>query len=408
MELFLLTLSALLRPILNIAILEDAGDIVAIGMFALLSLAVLSDAAMRKDLQLAATDLLILAFCGWCLAVYVIYFDHAHVKDLAKIMIPLLTYTVAKNVIKNKSQYLGIMRASMAGFALPIVVSAVMIALGKGLESINYWTGAPRYGGIYAGGHSLGHNMTLFLMTLTAFATIVRALPQDSGKTAERHAAVKVLLFLLVGLALYCLAMSRVRTAMLGLVVFLFIYLSVFNKKVLVVGATACILGIALYWPVIEKFLFPDVVMIEMGRGDVSELGSGRLGFWSKNLEIFGSLQLDQQLAGIGIGAQKDRSVYGIWDSHNDYLDILVQTGIVGLALFAVLQVALLRSVLRIKGAERNVYLALFVAVAVMNFVSNSYVSRFGLAQLYYIVLAYVEIRRRDDTAGPLRPVPRP
>jgi len=397
MELFLLTLSALLRPILNIEILEDAGDIAAIGMFVLLCLAVLSNAAVRKEFRLATTDLLILAFCAWCLAVYVIYFDYAHVKELAKIIFPLLTYTVAKNVIKDKSQYLGVLRALIAGFAIPIVISAVMIALGKGLGSVNYWTSAPRYQGIFAGGHSLAHNTTLFLMTLIAFATVMRAQPQGNGKTTELRAAAKIILFSLAGFSFYCLVMSRVRTAMVGLLVFLVIYLAVFNKRILVLSGVVGIIGIPLYWPMIKNFLFPDIVMIEMGHGDISALGSGRLGFWVKNLEIFGSLQLDQQLAGIGIGAQKVRSVLGIWDSHNDYLDVLLQTGIVGFALFAALQVALLRSILRIPGSERYVYLALFTAVTAMNMVSNSYVSRFGLAQLYYIVLAYVEIRRRKE-----------
>jgi hypothetical protein len=38
--------------------------------------------------------------------------------------------------------------------------------------------------------------------------------------------------------------------------------------------------------------------------------------------------------------------------------------------------------------------LAVFMAVVVMNIMSSSYVNRFGLAQMYYILLSFVEIRR--------------
>jgi hypothetical protein len=36
-----------------------------------------------------------------------------------------------------------------------------------------------------------------------------------------------------------------------------------------------------------------------------------------------------------------------------------------------------------------------------MNFVSNSYVSRFGLGQMYYMLLAYVEVRRMGTSRSP-------
>jgi len=105
---------------------------------------------------------------------------------------------------------------------------------------------------------------------------------------------------------------------------------------------------------------------------------------------VYAQLPIDQQLAGIGIGT--DDTAEGTFRGHSDWLRIIWDTGIIGFALFAWLQILILRAILRMRGSERYVFLALFAAVNVMMLASNSYNLRIQVSQVYYIMLAFIEI----------------
>jgi O-antigen ligase len=124
------------------------------------------------------------------------------------------------------------------------------------------------------------------------------------------------------------------------------------------------------------------------------KLGSGRPARWANDIALYAQLPLDEKIAGIGIGVRStsdDDEVGG----HSDWLRVLWDTGIIGFVLFAWLQILILRAILRMRGSERHIFLALFAAVNVMMLVSNSYTLRIQVGQLYYMILAFIEIPRR-------------
>lgn len=404
-ELLLLKIAAFLRPLFFIEVGQaNLFDLGAIAIFSLLTFAFLSNLALsnkviHRAVSFTPIDMVIFAFVVWCLSIYFIYMDVASFRETAKLIIPLLMYTIGKNVMRTRVQYLQVLGVMILGFVPPVVASAVLTALGKGVEFTNYWTGAPRYEGVYAGGHSLGHNMTFFAMLITVYVTLSLK-PGSSIRPRVSH-GVKILLAVLALAAAYCLVMTRVRTAILGLAVFLAVLLWKFNKKLLLFGGAAVLAVVLVLKPIVLPFMFPDLVMIEKGGGDITDLGSGRPELWAENLSVFASLPLDKQIAGAGIGSNK-RGVTadGPVDSHNDYMDLLVETGVVGLALFLAFQLLLLSAIWKTTGMERYVFLGVWMAVFVMNFVSNSYVSRFGLAQMFYLVLAYLELPGEQRSAA--------
>src|SRR5690606_22132336 len=105
--------------------------------------------------------------------------------------------------------------------------------------------------------------------------------------------------------------------------------------------------------------LLPEVAMMRQGiELDVMDLGSDRPRYWLNDLMVFADLPLDRKLAGVGIGAIAEHSIGPRLYGHNDWLQILTQTGLVGLVLFLALQVAVLRRILRSHAEERPLFLA--------------------------------------------------
>ncbi len=408
MEYFLLQIFAFFRPILFINVpVKIAGfnlfEITAIIFFIVLSISFIYNIALTRDLRFSVIDFAIVGFILWCVSIYIVYIESAKIGALAKLVIPPFTYIVAKNILVNTEQYLRIIRLLIIGFFIPIVASAMLIMSGKGVDIVNYWTQVTRYGGVYNGAHSMAHNMTFLLMLVTLYVSI---------KTVEggaAHRGVKKLekmgYIALSIVAIYNIYKGGVRTTIVGLLVFLAIYLyNYYRKSLLVLVVVGAILAI-LFSPVLIHYLAYDYEKVKSGEWSADQLGSGRPSIWMAKLSAFSRVSFDKQIAGVGLGNRDkdlglDTESWGQLDSHNDFLEILVQTGIVGLFLFLLLNYLILRKILGLERRSRYLFLSLFVAVMVMNFVSNSYVNRFGLGQMFYLVLSYIELPRRKEIGG--------
>jgi len=396
MELFLLKLVALFRPVASIKYAEALFDVLGIGLFAILFAAVLMKAALNKSLKLSLIDGVIFAFTVWCVAISVTYYEGTKIGEVAKLLVPVLSYTLVKNVVPDQREYTRLLFWMIVGFSVPTIVSAVLVVTGSqaGIAGVMYWTGVTRWEGAYTNPHNFGHSMTLLMMTLVLYVAL-RGIPGRETVGVPRMIE-NTLIGLLGIVALYCLYKSEVRTAILGLLIFAAIYLYCYNKKLLVVGAIGLTVLAVATLPLWFATLLPELDMRRRGiEVESMSLGSGRPGLWMHDILVIAERPIDQQLAGAGIG---NRAGFGVAEDqvygHNDWLEIVTQTGLIGFGLFAMLQVLLLKAILRIPGKERYGFLALFFSVNVMMFVSNSYVWRIQVGHLYYMMLAYVELRQ--------------
>jgi O-antigen ligase len=348
-------------------------------------------AAMQKSLRLSPIDGLILAFTTWVIARAVIYIDASYISQLTKLLVPMLSYIVVKNVVPDREEYRRVIFWILLGFSVPTLLSAGQIVSGvpEAVDKIKYQTGLVRWQGVYSNPHNFGHSMTLLLMTSVLYVSL-RGIHKD-GRHGASPRVETVLLGILAAIALFCLYKSAVRTAVLGLLVFLGLYGYMQNKKALLLGGAAlavvAVVAAPIWIPAILHEFAPDR---RGGQPELMELGSGRPTMWMNDLAKFARLPIDQQLAGIGIGTEFTSE--GEFSGHSDWFRIVWDTGIVGLLLFAWLQILILRAILRMHGRDRHVFLALFVAVNIMNAVSNSYIGRILVGQLYYMILAYIEI----------------
>lgn len=406
MELLILKLVAVLRPLASIKYLEAAFDVLGVGLIILLLAALVMRGAVHKTLTLSAIDLLIVGFGIWCFAIYVIYFEAAQVRYVFKLLIPLFSYIVVKNIVHERADYMNMLFWLIVASSIPVLVSAGLILAGSGIDRVNYWTGVVRYEGAYVESHSFGHSMTLFLMMLVVYFGLLR--DHGGAPPALKWAAAGV-----AAVALYCLYMSQVRSAIVGLIVFAAVYLYFLSKKWLLIGAVAAsVIAVTTvsYWLYV---LVPELEVKQRGMEvNVMELGSGRPTYWLHDLKLYLDLPIDQKIAGVGIGTgdpAADQAVEYKLYGHNDWLDILTQTGLVGFSLFALLQILVFRSILGLSGRERYLFLALFLAVTIMMFVSNSYMWRIQVSQIYYMILAFLEIAPRESRsrAGEIHGVPR-
>lgn len=336
-------------------------------------------------------DLLVYLFVFWCIGVYVAYIDKSHIEDLLKYTIPLFTYVVIKNTIKSREQYLKLLWVMIFAYSVPVILSGVLVFLHMGVYVQDYWTGLYRFTGSFPNPHDFGHTMSLYIFTCMIYITLYKITYNLPVPMMKKYFMLAVGVF-----ALFCLYKSYVRTAFIGVILFFTIHYYYYNKKVLIIGGTTVVFLIIASWSV-WSLIFHDVVDVTKGDRDADRIASGRPFIWKHNLNEFGKLTFDRKLAGIGLGNRSHvltvQNGDNFWNSHNDYLEIMIQTGIIGFLIFVFLQILLFRSILRLPLGERNVFIAFYIAVFFMNFASNSYIDRFGLSQTFYMLLAYSEIR---------------
>lgn len=407
MDQLLISLFYLLRPALFVELdMQWLGlgffDIATMGITGLLGASAFVSSSRGHSLPFSSVEYWIIAFVLWCTAVLVIYWDVSDSRTYAKWIIAPLTYVFLRRIVSNPRDFHRCLLFLVAGFSLPVFGSAWLTFIGQGIDMEVYSTGVSRYRGVYANIHNMGHSMALVLMLMTIYLVISRprnirtATNSVSGTPAWWAIAGSVCLG---AAALYCLFNAQVRTAYVGLFLFVVVLLFCYSKKALAGFVITC-MAFALVFSSALRIVFYDVDEAVRGERSLDRAGSGRPAIWSHNLRLFGDLTLDRKIAGVGIGNTgigasakgllKDRQ--GAWNSHNDFLETLMQTGALGLCLLVGIYYSMWRAVIRMNGRGRGAFLALFVTVMAMNFLSNSYVSRFGLAQIFFMIMVYVEM----------------
>jgi O-antigen ligase len=398
MELLLVKLIALIRPLVSTEYTGVFAEAFGVGLFGLVLITLLIVGAVRKSIRISAIDIMIFAFTAWSVSVYVIYFDSAQIAELLKLLIPLFGYIVVKNVVQTWSEYKRLLGWMIVGSFIPTLLSAALILAGSvmAVDMVNYWSGVTRWKGVYDNSHNFGLSMTLILLILVLYVSLQRM--GEGDRRGEFKRTENVILVLLGAMALYGLFMSQVRTAILGLLVFGGLCLFFYNRKILVFATITLGAVSVTTFPFWYPALVPELSAMERGVDvGVMDFGSGRLDFWVHDIKLFMDLPIDRKLGGVGHGAGNPYNVGRISEyqvaGHNDWIEMLLTTGFVGLILFAALQFLILRAILRMPGKERYLFLSLALAVDLMMWVSNSFAWRIQVSQLYYMILGIIETR---------------
>lgn len=347
--------------------------------------------------RFSTTEWWMIGFITWATVTSIFYYDVSDFKSYIKWVLPLITFMILRRSIRSNVQYKNLVGIMILGFLLPLTLSTVLIAKGMGLGQVVYWTGLERFHGAYSTVHDLGHNMTLLFVSMTIFIVVSKSL---SGKSYRKSHVLRNTLFVTMAvLASYCLYKAQVRTAYLGIFFFIVVFFYKYNKKLLVAFGILFTVTLIVFGSIYYTIFF-DIVDSARGESATEEAGSGRIAIWTQNVTLYSSLPFERMILGIGVGNKRGTTENPdpdlkepAWDSHNDWLQVFMELGPFGLIFMVGIYVSLCKSILRIPGREKYAYIAFFTAVCFMNAASNSYFNRFPLAQMFYMLVVYAELR---------------
>lgn len=347
--------------------------------------------------RLSSIEKLLLLSIGWGMVVALLFSAKPSLDMFIKMVAPFVTFFILRRVVSSKEKFVVCLKALLAGFVVPVFASAYLISHRRGNISTDFFSGIERFSGVYSQIHPMGHSMGFVFIAITLLLVVVNS--GIGGRKIKIGLPFYCYLVVLASGAAYCMLHAHVRTAYLGLLVFFALASwSAGKKYFLLLGVLGALVSVTQMEQI--KLVFQDVIDAVEGRESIEKAGSGRLLIWGDKIDDFHQLPLEKKITGMGLGGQFATSQHGqttitgngeVFDSHNDFLQTVMEFGLVGLGLLMALYVSIWRAIGRMPEGERFVFRSFFIAVLVMNFVSNSYISRFGLSQLFFMLMIYVE-----------------
>ena len=403
MEIYIVQLLYLLRPVLNAELVNWRAlgfglfELAAILLFLALAVAFLLKSLQKRRQPVSGVEVWAALLIVWITISYVVHVDISSMSTYAKLVIPLFTYVLLKRILPDRGAHVQMVLLMLIGFLLPFIMSAVTTYQGEGLRSISYWTGLERYGGVYTGTHSMAHNAGFAMMS-----TVVYVALRKGQNLPLRWAEILVLATVFV-LGAYLLSAAHVRNVYLGVVIFFAVTLYYYDKRLLALFVVSAIAFVGYSWATVSLIFFDFLDPPDLGP-DLDAAGSGRLSMWTWALEAWRQAPLLNKFTGMGVDIPMSVSqpTYGVFydgtlrpwsDPHSDWLFILLSLGLIGLVLFVSLFGSILQAILNIPGKERFALLGLFAAVVAMSAMSNSYITRFQMGQMFFMLMVYVDLR---------------
>lgn len=340
-----------------------------------------------RNIRLPLISYVILLYVFYCLLSYLWGSEY---RDIVRAVIPFLPFFLVIAAVREPLQVRMLFGALVIGYLLPIIGSTLLILLGKSDVMV---TGSmlERQAGLSSGVHTTGHLMLFFSFLFGLYQIVFK----------DKKRLYQILLFVLLLGSLFCMYKTYTRTTMLGGLLFWSSYIW-FIRRRWFMPFVALLLVIGL-------LKSADVQSMVMQKGyhskqvDINSASSGREWLWKHNLKLFSELPFESQLLGVGLGREAKPypgRMNVMWaGSHNDYLSLLVTVGVIGLLLYLLMYGVMLLDLMLTSWNRDLRYFMLSVIgpVLVMNLVSNSYIVRTQMAQLFWFLIGLLYVCRELD-----------
>ena len=359
------------------------------------------------------------AFVGFAVLVLVGFFRSADlaasVDELVRYLSPFFLMFLVAALHDTPAKRKALVYTIAATGAVAVGVSVYYLMMGQMEYTVHH--GYHRL----LGGYKNLHNHALVMMFVAQLFFFL-ALNQ---KRSERAALCAVI----CGVATVCMWWTYVRTAAVGLVAFLAVFLILERRSNLLLGALVGFVAFATTSAVVQDRFsdFSKFYVNDPLAGGRAGLGSGRWDLWTISFSNF----LKQPWANLilGLGLYGYTEVTDEWiskfspggiksiDPHNDYLTLLYQLGPLAVAAYIWLQWDVARNARAIADRSEDPWdrslchflCGMTATVIVTNSVSNAFVQRTTLAWYYWGLAGLVfalRLAREAEWADKMRPRP--
>lgn len=331
-------------------------------------------ALKAKNIKYDLIAVAIILFCIYCIFSF---FWGSSVRMVSRVVLPFVVFIYVRTIVNDEKQLNLLLIILIVSFVLPIVGSLYKIYSGTSIIQSGHATGIPRHHGLYKTIHLMSYAMFFFSVL---FYMKIFFFPETR----------KVLNIAYIGLAIgavYCLYKTYARTAYIGLFLFILFSLLGYSKRIFVLFIAFVLMFVALNYASVEE------LFTRTKDADIETASSGRTRIWEHNIQLFLKSSFENKMLGEGLGV-KTKAVFGqedeIWSSHNDYLHLLMQGGLIGLVLYLVIHLILIKDIIFAKISYKKKYFfgGVFCAIIFMNFVSGIILYNIGVSQIFWLIMA--------------------
>ena len=304
----------------------------------------------------------------------------SEVGSIPRMLLPFTCYFAGRMFAENFKSSNMVIKATIVGYLVPIIASAILMLFKKSVAHLVYGSFVLRQYGAFEGYHMAAHNMVFFTFFYVLFLTY--------KKSTNR--IFQYLVHSAFALSIYVIWNTYVRSAMLGFLTFWMFYLFRWRKRYFF-AALIVLLALGFWQSTTVQSIFWQADTYDRAR-TLDTASSGRITLWSHNLKLFSKLPFYTKLLGSGIGSESKIVIGGkkeIWSSHNDYISLLMTLGVIGLLLYGAIFWALIIDIIRFRPRRQTqtIFLSIVITFAVTSMVTNGYVFRFELSQMFWLLM---------------------
>ena len=374
---FILMLFCFFRPLALIDINVEIGGLNVFELFAIIiSYMLLFDIAINiKALKYDIISMSILYFCFYC---FMSILWGSQLRTVAQVTLPFILFFSARIILSKSKETKILVAVFIIVCCIPLVLSLFQTIQGTSVIKIESITGIERHVGVFKNLKSFSYTMFFFSVFFYMQAIIFQIKPR----------ILKYILFIVLLISFFCIFKTYVRTTYIGLSLFWIISMWGYNKKYFsFVLILSIIIGFIYITPLQQIFFKSQEFNINVA-------SSGRDYLWGHNIRIFLESDIIRQLFGHGLGISfyvNKGSSFTILPSHNDYIQVLLSLGSVGLLLYLLIFLVLLKDIYTSKVSKKIkiFYYGIIFSILTMNFASGAILLRVGISQLFWMVIGY-------------------
>ena len=310
--------------------------------------------------------LLFIIFCGMSFA-----WGTHQFRDFSKLTLPFVFFFYTRTCILEKDKIDSFFKFYIIGFFIPLILSTICIVLGLNIQAVEFLSKVPRHSGVYNGAHTLAYQMSFF-----SFVFCYNLFLSDN-----KNRNIKIFCWIMFIFTVFCLFKSYTRTAYIGFVLFWGIFFFGNNRKYFYILAMILVIIGTLF-----SYQLSNIFLKQKGEADLNVASSGRIEIWEAYSSSFIDSSFPEKVLGKGIGWK----VPGTPGAHNEFLQLLIENGLVGLFLYASILISILIDIFSCRNVKIKYFFGgILIPLIIMSFGSNVIISFFELSILLWIFMGF-------------------